>query len=148
LLRRCTSVAGGLKCPVEPDLRRDIWIKLMGIIAFNPLSALTRATMAGICRHAGTRALVAQMMEETLEVAHRVGCRPEISVEKRLAGAERTGEHKTSTLQDLERGRPMELDVQLTAVVELADLTGAAVPTLRAVTAVADLLNQQVAAAS
>jgi 2-dehydropantoate 2-reductase len=150
---RCTEfadamVAGGLKCPVEPDLRRDIWIKLMGNIAFNPLSALTRATMAGICRHAGTRALVAQMMEETLEVAHRVGCRPEISVEKRLAGAERAGEHKTSTLQDLERGRPMELDVLLTAVVELADLTGAEVPTLRAITAVADLLNQQVAAAS
>jgi 2-dehydropantoate 2-reductase len=88
------------------------------------------------------------MMEETLDVAHRVGCRPEISVEKRLAGAERTGEHKTSTLQDLERGRPMELDVLLTAVVELADLTGAEVPTLRAITAVADLLNRQVAAAS
>jgi 2-dehydropantoate 2-reductase len=150
---RCTEfaeamVAGGLKCPVERDLRCDIWIKLMGNIAFNPLSALTRATMAGICRHAGTRKLVAQMMEETLEVAHRVGCHPEISVEKRLAGAERTGEHKTSTLQDLERGRPMELDVLLTAVVELADLTGAEVPTLRAITAVADLLNQQVAAAS
>lgn len=150
---RCTEfsaamIAGGLKCPVEPDLRKDIWLKLMGNIAFNPLSALTRATMAGICRHAGTRALVAQMMEETLEVAHRVGCHPEISVEKRLAGAERTGEHKTSTLQDLERGRPMELDVLLTAVVELADLTGAEVPTLRAITAVADLLNQQVAAAS
>src|ERR1700754_274247 len=150
---RCTEfaeamVAGGLKCPVEADLRCDIWIKLMGNIAFNPLSALTRATMAGICRHQGTRALVAQMMEETLEVAHRVGSYPEISVEKRLAGAERTGEHKTSTLQDLERGRPMELDVLLTAVVELADLTGAEVPTLRAITAVADLLNQQVAAAS
>ncbi|MHA6619512.1 2-dehydropantoate 2-reductase [Pseudonocardia sp. DLS-67] len=141
-------VAGGLKCPVEPDLRSDIWIKLMGNIAFNPLSALTRATMAGICRHEGTRALVAQMMEETLEVANRLGSHPEISVEKRLAGAERTGEHKTSTLQDLERGRPMELDVLLTAVVELADLTGADVPTLRAITAVADLLNQQVAAAS
>src|SRR5690606_26145667 len=114
--RRCTEfseamVAGGLKCPVERDLRCDIWIKLMGNIAFNPLSALTRATMAGICRHTGTRKLVAQMMEETLEVAHRLGCYPEISVEKRLAGAERTGEHKTSTLQDLERGRPMELDV-------------------------------------
>jgi 2-dehydropantoate 2-reductase len=151
--KRCTEfaeamVAGGLKCPVEPDLRCDIWIKLMGNIAFNPLSALTRATMAGIARHAGTRALVAKMMEETLEVAHAVGCFPEISVEKRIAGAERTGEHKTSTLQDLERGRPMELDVLLTAVVELADLTGAEVPTLRAITAVADLLNQQVAAAS
>jgi 2-dehydropantoate 2-reductase len=150
---RCTEfadamVAGGLKCPVEANLRDDIWIKLMGNIAFNPLSALTRATMAGICRHQGTRALVATMMEETLEVARRVGSHPEISVERRLAGAERTGEHKTSTLQDLERGRPMELDVLLSAVVELADLTGTEVPILRAITAVADLLNQQVGAAS
>jgi 2-dehydropantoate 2-reductase len=148
---RCTEFAdamveGGLKCPVEPDIRNDIWIKLMGNIAFNPLSALTRATMAGICRHPGTRALVATMMEETLDVATRVGARPEISVERRLAGAERTGEHKTSTLQDLERGRPMELDVLLSAVVEIADLTGADVPTLRSITALADLLNQEVAA--
>ncbi|MGI5126720.1 2-dehydropantoate 2-reductase [Pseudonocardia sp. CA-107938] len=151
--QRCTEfaeamVAGGLKCPVEPDIRNDIWIKLMGNIAFNPLSALTRATMAGICRHPGTRALVATMMEETLDVATRVGATPEISVERRLAGAERTGEHKTSTLQDLERGRPMELDVLLSAVVEIADLTGADVPTLRSITALADLLNQEVAAAS
>jgi 2-dehydropantoate 2-reductase len=148
---RCTEFAdamveGGLKCPVEPDIRNDIWIKLMGNIAFNPLSALTRATMAGICRHPGTRALVATMMEETLDVATRVGARPAISVERRLAGAERTGEHKTSTLQDLERGRPMELDVLLSAVVEIADLTGADVPTLRSITALADLLNQEVAA--
>ena len=148
---RCTEfaemmVAGGLKCPVEADLRADIWIKLMGNIAFNPLSALCRATMADICRHSGTRELVATMMAETLEVAARVGSRPNISIERRLAGAERTGEHKTSTLQDLERGRPMELDVLLTAVVELADLTGAGVPTLRAIAALADLLNQQVGA--
>lgn len=148
---RCTEfadamVAGGLKCPVEPDIRNDVWIKLMGNIAFNPLSALTRATMAGICRHPGTRELVVRMMEETLDVAGRVGARPEISVQRRLAGAERTGEHKTSTLQDLERGRPMELDVLLAAVVEIADLTGAEVPTLRAVTALADLLNREVAA--
>ena len=137
-------VAGGLKCPVEPRLRDDIWIKLMGNIAFNPLSALTRATMSGICRHPGTRTLVESMMEETLEVAHRVGSHPEISIERRVAGAERTGEHKTSTLQDLERGRPMELDVLLSAVIELADLTGAEVPTLRTVSALADLLDHEV----
>ena len=146
---RCREFAaamtdGGLKCPVEPDLRRDVWIKLMGNIAFNPISALTRATMAEICRHPGTRDLVATMMEETLEVAARLGCHPEISVSKRLAGAERTGDHRTSTLQDLERGRPMELDVLLAAVVELADLTGAPVPTLRAVGAVVDLLDHRV----
>ncbi|WP_210028181.1 2-dehydropantoate 2-reductase [Pseudonocardia parietis] len=146
---RCTGfadamVAGGLKCPVEPALRDDIWIKLMGNIAFNPLSALTRATMSGICRHAGTRSLVESMMEETLEVAGRVGSHPEISIDRRIAGAERTGEHKTSTLQDLERGRAMELDVLLSAVIEIADITGAEVPTLRTVAALADLLDRQV----
>ncbi|MCW2915143.1 MAG: 2-dehydropantoate 2-reductase [Actinomycetia bacterium] len=137
-------VAGGLKCPVEADLRSDIWIKLMGNIAFNPISALSRATMIEICRHRETRELVIAMMRETLDVAARLGCHPEMSIERRLSGAERAGDHKTSMLQDLERGRPLELDVILAAVVELADLTGAAVPGLRAVNAVADLMNQKI----
>ncbi|RAJ69147.1 2-dehydropantoate 2-reductase [Streptomyces sp. Amel2xB2] len=140
--------AGGLKCPVEADIRNDIWIKLLGNIAFNPLSALSRATMAQICRHQDTRALVATMMRETLAVAEAVGCRPDISVEKRLAGAERVGEHKTSTLQDLESGKPMELDVLLAAVVELAALTGTRVPKLCAIHAVTDLLAQTVRSAA
>jgi 2-dehydropantoate 2-reductase len=140
-------VAGSLKCPVEADLRRDIWIKLMGNIAFNPISALSRATMSSICKHDATRQLVVRMMSETLDVAARVGSNPEISIERRLAGAERAGDHKTSTLQDLEKGKPLELDVIIKAVVELADLTGADVPTLRAIAAVADLLNEQLIAA-
>lgn len=139
-------VAGGLKCPVEPDLRKDIWIKLMGNIAFNPISALTGATLAGMCRHAGVRELVTTMMRETLEVAAELGCEPEIAIDRRMAGAERAGEHKTSTLQDLEKGKPMELDVILAAVVELADLVGAEVPTLRVINALADLLNERVTA--
>ncbi|MHC1560933.1 2-dehydropantoate 2-reductase [Actinomycetospora sp. C-140] len=137
--------AGGLRCPVEPDIRDDIWVKLMGNISFNPISALTRATMAGICRHDGARELVRSMMEETLVVARRLGADPSVSVERRLAGAERVGEHKTSTLQDLERGRSLELDVLLHAVVELADLTETEVPTLRAVAALTDLLDQGLA---
>ncbi|MFE2430408.1 2-dehydropantoate 2-reductase [Streptomyces sp. NPDC059373] len=145
--RRCLDFseamqAGGLKCPVEPDLRNDIWIKLLGNISFNPISALARATMVQICRHPDARELVTEMMRETLEVAARLGSHPKISIERRLAGAEKVGEHKTSTLQDLERGKPMELDVLLTAVVELAELTGTPVPTLRAINAVADLLNR------
>ncbi|MFC4589508.1 2-dehydropantoate 2-reductase [Sphaerisporangium corydalis] len=137
-------IEGGLKCPVEPDLRQDIWIKLMGNIAFNPISALARATMAGICRHRRARELVVAMMRETVEVARRVGCDPNISIERRIAGAERAGEHKTSTLQDLEKGKPLELDVLLSAVVELADLTGTEVPALRSIHAVTDLLDEQV----
>ncbi|WP_330286620.1 2-dehydropantoate 2-reductase [Streptomyces sp. NBC_00576] len=132
--------AGGLKCPVEPDLRNDIWLKLLGNISFNPISALARATMRQMCHHGGTRQVIHTMMEETLAVAEALNCRIDISIERRLAGAERVGDHRTSTLQDLERGKPLELDVLLTAVIELADITGVDVPTLRTVHAISDLL--------
>ena len=137
-------IAGGLKCPVEEDIRKDIWIKLLGNAAFNPISALSRATMVEIATHEGTRATVRLMMEETLEIAAGVGCHPDISVDKRLDGAERVGEHKTSMLQDLEKDKPLELDVILSALIELADLTGTEAPTLRAVHAVTDLLATKV----
>ncbi|MEU4133364.1 2-dehydropantoate 2-reductase [Streptomyces wuyuanensis] len=137
---------GGLKCPVEPELRHDIWIKLLGNISFNPISALTRATMREMCHHRTTREVIGLMMTETLEVAAALGCRPEISVERRLAGAERVGDHRTSTLQDLEKGKPLELDVLLAAVVELAGITGVPVPTLRTVAAISDLLATRSAA--
>lgn len=133
-------VAGGLKCPVEANLRDDIWIKLMGNAAFNPISALTRATMVGICRHPLTRTMVSRVMEEILDIAARVGSTPDISIEKRLRGAEGVGEHKTSMLQDLEAGKQLELDAIVTAVVEMADITGADAPTLRTVHAATDLL--------
>jgi ketopantoate reductase len=139
-------IAGGLKCPVEADIRTDIWIKLLGNAAFNPISALARATMVEIATHQGTRAMVRLMMEESLEIAAAVGCHPDISVDKRINGAERVGEHKTSMLQDLKKDKPLELDVILAAVVELADLTGTKAPTLRAVHAVADLLATKVGA--
>ncbi|MGW7680640.1 2-dehydropantoate 2-reductase [Kribbella sp. NPDC054772] len=137
-------IAGGLKCPVEDDIRNDIWIKLLGNAAFNPISALARATMVEIATHQGTRQMVRMMMEESLEIAAALGCHPDISVDKRLDGAERVGGHKTSMLQDLEKDKPLELDVILAAVVELADLTGTKAPTLRAVHAVADLLATKV----
>ncbi|MGW1000452.1 2-dehydropantoate 2-reductase [Streptomyces sp. NPDC002520] len=138
--------AGGLKCPVEPELRGDIWVKLLGNISFNPISALARATMRQMCLHGGTREVIETMMRETLAVAEALGCEVGVSVEKRLAGAERVGDHRTSTLQDLERGKPMELDVLLAAVVELAEITGVPVPTLRTVHAITDLLAVRSAA--
>ncbi|MYV51932.1 2-dehydropantoate 2-reductase [Streptomyces sp. SID3212] len=138
--------AGGLKCPVEPELRDDIWIKLLGNISFNPISALTRATMREMCLHRSTRQVIEMMMAETLSVAEALGCHPDISIERRLAGAERVGDHRTSTLQDLEKGKPLELDVLLAAVVELAEITGVPVPTLRTVDAISDLLAQGAAA--
>jgi 2-dehydropantoate 2-reductase len=148
--RRCTEfseamIAGGLKCPVEPRLRDDIWIKLMGNVSLNPISALTQGTMAEICQHAGTRHVIAQMMEETLDIAARVGSTPEISIAKRIDGAERVGHHKTSMLQDLEAGKELELDAIVTAVIEIADITGAPAPTLRTVYAATDLLARSAA---
>lgn len=145
ITERCTRlseamIAGGLKSPVEKNLRDDIWIKLMGNAVFNPISALTRATMAEICEHRGSRRLAEQVMEEILDIAARVGSKPEISVERRMRGAAGVGHHKTSMLQDLEAGKQLELDAIVTAVVELADITGAEAPTLRAVHAAADLL--------
>jgi len=133
-------IAGGLKCPVERQLRDDIWIKLMGNVALNPLSALTRATMLEMCEHVGTRRVIAQIMEETLDIARRVGSTPEISIQKRIEGARRVGHHKTSMLQDLEAGKEMELDAIAAAVVEMADITGAPAPTLRTIYAATDLL--------
>jgi 2-dehydropantoate 2-reductase len=129
-------IAGGLKCPVETTgLRNEVWVKLMGNVAFNPLSALTRATIAGMCRYQPTRDLVAAMMHETVEVARAVGAEPHVSVAKRLNGGHKVGEHRTSTLQDLEAGKPLELAPIINAVVELADLTGVGAPSMRAVAA-------------
>lgn len=133
-------VAGGLKCPVEPDIRKDVWIKIMGNAVLNPLSALTRATLAGMCHFAPTRSVAAAAMAEVIAVARAFGCDPGVEVERRLAGAERVGEHKPSTLQDLEAGKPLELAALIEAVVELADVADLEVPYLRTIGAAIGLL--------
>jgi 2-dehydropantoate 2-reductase len=144
--QRCTAfsqamVAGGLKCPVETDLRSDIWLKLMGNVAFNPISVLTGATMGQIAAHPGTRQLVLAMMHETAEIAARLGSPPKISVERRFEGAARVGDHKTSMLMDFEAGKPLESDVLLKAPVELARLAGVPAPNLEMVQALIELLT-------
>ena len=144
---RCTRfseamIAGGLKCPVEEDVRDEIWVKLMGNAVFNPLSVLTGATLAGMCRHRETRGLAAKMMGEALDIAHAVGARPSVSIERRLAGAERVGEHKTSTLQDFEAGKPLELAAMIDSVIELADFAEVDAPSMRAIAAACALLAE------
>jgi 2-dehydropantoate 2-reductase len=134
-------VAGGLKCPVEKDLRADIWLKLLGTVAFNPVSVLTRATMGAIAAHPGTRELVLSMMRETAEIAARFGIPPKVSVERRFEGAAKVGDHKTSMLMDFEAGKQLETDVLLSAPVELARLVGVPVPTLELVYALISLLT-------
>jgi 2-dehydropantoate 2-reductase len=135
----------GLKARVASDLRSEIWVKLWGNATFNPISALTHATLAGICRFPPARALAAEMMCEVQTVAERLGASFGVSLERRIAGAEAVGEHKTSMLQDVEAGRPMELDALLGAVVELGRITGTRTPSLSAVHACASLLARTLA---
>jgi len=122
-------ISAGLKAPIRPRIRDEIWIKLWGNLCFNPVSALTGATLATITARPDLRALCRMMMLEAQLVAETLGTRFAVTLEKRIDGAAEVGEHKTSMLQDLERGRPMEIDALLGAVVELGTVTGHPTPT-------------------
>ena len=128
-------IAAGLKAPIRPRIRDEIWVKLWGNCAFNPISALTTSTLDRIITDPELRALCRAMMLEAKAVAEALGTRFVIDVDKRIDGAAEVGEHKTSMLQDLERGRPMEIDALLGAVVELGDLTRQPMPICRTVLA-------------
>jgi 2-dehydropantoate 2-reductase len=130
----------GFKAPVLADIRSEIWLKLWGNLSFNPISALTHATLAGICRFPPSRALAAAMMTEAQAIGEKLGAHFRVPLERRIAGAEGVGEHKTSMLQDVEHGRPLELDALVGAVVELGRLTGIPTPHIDAVHACASLL--------
>jgi len=133
-------VASGLRCPVTTHLRNEIWVKLLGNVAFNPISALTRATLAQMARDPEVSALVRNIMTETGAVAAKLGFELPVSIDQRIAGAEKVGEHKTSMLQDLEAGRPLELEAVVGAVVELGERLGVPMPHSRAVYACTKLL--------
>jgi 2-dehydropantoate 2-reductase len=144
---RCKAISGalasaGLKCPVRTDIRKEIWLKLIGNAVFNPLSALTRASMAAIATEPGTRAVALALMREALSVAAAVGVQLDLTVEQRLEGAARVGEHKTSMLQDVEAGRPLEVDALVGAVVEIGHLAGLELPRLETVDACVKLLDR------
>jgi 2-dehydropantoate 2-reductase len=126
-------IATGFKAPVRTDIRSDIWVKLWGNLAFNPISALTGATLEDIARDKETRALARAMMVEGQAIGEKLGARFAIDVDKRIAGAEQVGAHRTSMLQDLSLGRPMEIDAMVGAVAELGRLVGIATPTIDAV---------------
>ncbi|MBX6372807.1 MAG: 2-dehydropantoate 2-reductase [Acetobacteraceae bacterium] len=128
-------IAAGFKAPVRPRIRDEIWVKLWGNLAFNPISALTTATLDALIADPGQRGVARAMMLEAQAVAEKLGVRFAIDVDKRIAGAAEVGAHKTSMLQDLERGRPMEIDALLGVVVELAELVGVEAPTCRTVLA-------------
>jgi 2-dehydropantoate 2-reductase len=135
-------VAGGLKAPIEQNLRRDVWTKLLGNVCLNPISALTRATLVEMATDPLVEGMLREMMAESLAIAERLGVTVEVSIDKRIDGARRVGEHKTSTLQDIESGRPLEIDCIIGAVVEMAQLVGVDVPATRYVYALTKLLDK------
>jgi len=143
---RCRAIAdaliqSSLRCPVSARIRHEIWVKILGNVAFNPISALTGATLAGMVRDPGVNVVVRNIMAEVEAVAAKLGIELPISIDQRIAGAEKVGEHKTSMLQDLEAGRPMELEAVIGAVVEIGERLGVAMPHTKTVYACTKLLD-------
>jgi 2-dehydropantoate 2-reductase len=122
--------AAGFEAPIHERIRDEIWLKLWGNLCFNPISALTHATLDAICADPDTRAVARAMMLEAKSIAQLLGVNFRVDVERRINGAARVGAHKTSMLQDLERGRPMEIDALVTSLQELGRRVGVATPTI------------------
>jgi 2-dehydropantoate 2-reductase len=137
-------IAAGFKAPISDDLRAEIWLKLIGNLAFNPISALTRATLQDLLRFPPTRELCVQMMTEAEAIATKLGIAMRVGIERRIAGAERVGAHKTSMLQDVERARPLEIEALVGAVAELGRLTKTPTPHIDAVYACTRLLGETI----
>ena len=143
---RCKAIAealikAGMRCPVTQKIRTEIWVKILGNVAFNPISALTRATLVQMAQDSEVEPVVRGIMTEVEAVAAKMGIEMPISIDQRIAGAAKVGEHKTSMLQDLEAGRPMELEAVVGAVVELGERLGVAMPHTRTVYACTRLLG-------
>lgn len=132
--------AAGFKAPVSSDIRSEIWLKVWGNLSFNPISALTHATLEDICLYPPTRELAAAMMGEAQAIGEKLGVQFKVSLEKRIAGAQAVGQHKTSMLQDVEQGRALELQALVASVMELGQITQTPTPTINAVYALASLL--------
>jgi len=144
---RCRSiaeslVASGLRAPITARIRHEIWVKVLGNASFNAVSALTRATLVQMVRDPGVCALIKNIMQEVEGVSHKLGMELPVTIDQRIAGAEKVGEHKTSMLQDLEAGRPIELEALVGAVVELGERVGLPMPYTRTVYNCAKLLAQ------
>ncbi|HLI10806.1 MAG TPA: 2-dehydropantoate 2-reductase [Alphaproteobacteria bacterium] len=138
-------ISAGFKSFILDNIRAEIWLKAWGNLSFNPISALTHATLVDICRFALTRALAARMMEEAQAIAGKLGITFRHTIEKRIAGAEGVGKHKTSMLQDVEAGRALEVEALVGAIVELGELTGTPTPAITAVYACTKLLDKVMA---
>ena len=134
----------GFKSRVLTDIRSEIWLKLWGNLTFNPISALSHSTLVDICQYPLTRELATTMMTEAQQIAERLGASFRVTIERRIDGAESVGKHKTSMLQDVEAGKPLEIDGMLGVVIELGEVTGVETPALKALYACVSLLNQKI----
>ena len=143
-ISECLTEAG-LKSPVLDNVRSEIWLKLWGNLSFNPISSLAHSTLVDICEFPLSRDLAANMMREAQEVAHKLGISFRVSLEKRIAGAEKVGKHKTSMLQDIEAGRVPEIDALVGSVVELGQLVQTPTPHIGTVYALVKLLARTMA---
>lgn len=130
----------GFKSPVLDNIRAEIWLKLWGNLTFNPVSALSHSTLVDICQYALTRELATNMMTEAQTIANKLGITFRVPLEKRIAGAEKVGKHKTSMLQDVEAGRDPEIDALVGSVIELGRLTDTPTPHINTVYALVKLL--------
>ena len=135
-------IASGLRAPVTTRLRQEIWVKALGNASFNPVSALTHATLAQMVRDPGVCSVIRNVMQEVEAVSRKLGIDLPVSIEQRIAGAEKVGEHKTSMLQDLEAGRPLELEALVGAIVELGERVGLPMPCTRTVYACTKMLAE------
>lgn len=138
-------IKAGFKAPISADIRSEIWLKLWGNLSFNPISALTHATLVDICQFPLTRALASAMMTEAQSVGEKLGASFRVSLEKRIAGAEKVGAHKTSMLQDVELGKAIEIEALVGAVAELGRMTQTPTPHIDAVYACGSLLAKTLA---
>jgi 2-dehydropantoate 2-reductase len=138
-------IASGLRCPVTTRIRPEIWVKVLGNASLNPVSALTRATLVQMLRDPGVSSVIRNIMQEVEALSNKLGMELPVSIDQRMAGAEKVGEHKTSMLQDLEAGRPLELEALVGAVVELGERVGLAMPYTRTVYSCTKLLAQSAA---
>jgi 2-dehydropantoate 2-reductase len=137
-------IASGLRAPVTTRMRHEIWVKVLGNASLNPVSALTRATLVQMVRDPGVCSVIRNIMEEVEAVSKKLGMELPVSIDQRIAGAEKVGEHKTSMLQDLEAGRPLEVEALVGAVVELGNRVGLPMTCTRAVYNCTKLLSASV----
>ena len=144
---RCKTLAAaligaGLKAPIRSRIRHDLWVKLLGNVVFNPMSALTGATLEEMATHPESSAIARAVMAETDEVAVALGIRLPLTIDQRMDGARKVGAHKTSMLQDVESGRPMELESVVGVVIELGEKLGLPMPHTRTLYSCTRLLSQ------